>query len=148
MFEKIIGFFKLFLVFEAFLILSIVPKLYLIGIKSLRFITVIEFIYKTAMIVGMITFFAFLRTGESLVIGQIVALFIFMPIEYFMINRRILKENPFRETVMAVLPSVFVAIAILSPNWLWPVVFALLAVLVFWRTYLDSTYFNYKLLKE
>jgi len=147
-YEKIIDFFRLFLAFEAFLILSIVPKLYLNGIKSLKFITVIEFPYKSAMVVGMVAFFAVMRTGESLIIGQIAALLIFMPIEYFMINQRILKENPFRETIMAVLPSLFIAIAILSPFWVYAVIFVVVAALIFWRTYLNDKYFNYHLLKE
>ena len=147
-FEKIVVFYKLFLAFEALLILSIVPKIYLNGIKSLKFITVIEFIYKTGMIVGMLVFFVIWKSGESLVFGQIAALLIFMPVEYFVINQRILKENPFRETIMTVLPSLFVVAAILSPFWLWSLVFVLAAALVYWRTYLNDTYFNFQLLKE
>lgn len=147
-YEKIIEFFKLFLAFEALLILSIVPKIYLNGIKSLKFITVIEFIYKSAMIVGMLAFFIVLRTAESLILGQIAALLIFIPVEYFVINRRIIKENPFRETIMTVMPSLLVALAILTPPPVWPLVFTLLATLVYWHIYLNDTYFNYHLLKE
>ena len=50
-FVKMDTFFKLFLIFEAFLILSIVPKIYLNALKSFHFITSMELMYKSAIIV-------------------------------------------------------------------------------------------------
>jgi O-antigen/teichoic acid export membrane protein len=147
-FSKMIVFFKLFLVFEAFLILSIVPKYYLNAIKSLFFITWLELMYKSAIVIGMILFFSFVRTAESLIYGQILALIIFMPVEYYLVNKRIMKDNRVRETLLTMLPSVFIMGAILVSGWLWAVVAFLLAVGSFWMVYLKDKHFDSKLITE
>lgn len=145
---KMIGFFKLFMIFEVFLILSIVPKIYLNGIKELRFITSLEFMYKTGIIAGMVITFMISGTADSLIWGQIFALMIFMPIEYFLVNKRILFENSFRETIISQLPGIFVMIVILSTKLEYAVLSGLLAVLSYWFFYFRKKRFNPKLLME
>ena len=145
---KMIVFFKLFLVFEAFLILTIVPNLYLNAMKLLSFNTSLELMYRLAMIVIIIAFFSFWKTAESLIWGQIVALVIFMPVEYFLINKRILKENGFKETFLTSLPSVFIGGAILANDWIWSIVFFTLATLIYYFIYLKDKHFKRSLLTE
>jgi len=147
-YEKIASFFKLFIMFESFLILSIVPKLYLNGIKSLQFITSLELMFKSAIIIGMILFFILFNTGESLIWGQITALFIFMPVEYFLVNRKILKENSLRETLATILPSIFVCAAIISSGWFLTSAFVIFAVLLFWLIFYRDKHFDHHLLLE
>jgi O-antigen/teichoic acid export membrane protein len=145
---KLIFFFKLFLVFEAFLILSIVPNLYLNAIKSLSFSTALELMYKSAIIVSLVAFFSFWKTADSLIWGQIVALVIFMPVEYFLVNKRVLKENSFKETILTILPSVSIGGAILANDWIWSIVFFTLGVLFYYFIYLKDKHFNKSLLTE
>ncbi len=147
-FAKMIGFFYLFMVFETFMIMSIVPKLYLNALRSLSFITMLEFMYKTGIIIGMIVLFAMRGTGESLIWGQILAMIIFMPIEYYLVNKRVLKENTFRETVLNFLPPLAVSAAILANDWLLSAVFILFSVLLYWYTYIKDKNFDHKLLTE
>jgi O-antigen/teichoic acid export membrane protein len=147
-YQKIASFFELFIIFESFLILSIVPKLYLNGIKSLQFITSLELMFKSAIIIGMIIAFSLFNSGESLVWGQILALIIFMPVEYFLVNRKILKEDPVRETLTTILPSLSICAAILSTGWIWTLAFIILAILLFWRIYYRNKHFDYHLLVE
>jgi hypothetical protein len=145
---KMIGFFKLFLVFEAFLILSIVPKYYLNAIKSLFFITWLELMYKSAIVLGMVLLFYFVRTAESLIWGQILALIIFMPVEYYLVNKRILNDSMIRETFLTVIPSLLIMGAILVSGWLWSIMAFLLAAMIFWMVYLKDRHFNSKLITE
>jgi hypothetical protein len=147
-YDKMIGFFHLFLIFEAFLILSIVPKLYLNAIKSLTFITLLEFMYKTAIILSMIIFFFIFRTAESLIWGQIAALVIFMPVEYFLVNRKVLKENMFRETFLNMLPSFCILGVVLAPTTMYILVFGVSTALSYWLIYLRDKNFSLKLLTE
>ncbi len=144
---KMIGFFKLFLVFESMLVLAIVPKLYLNAIKSLTFITSLEFMYKTAIITGMIICFSIYGTAESLIFGQIAALVIFMPVEYYLVNKRELKANAFKESIINMLPSFCIMGAILTENW-WSWGLILLAVIAFVLAYLTPKNFKLKLLFE
>ncbi len=145
---KMVDFFRLFLVFEAFLILSVVPKYYLNAIRSLHFITLLELMYKSAIIVGMIACFYFYRSAGSLIWGQIIALIIFMPVEYMLINNRILKENWFKETILTSLPSVCIMGIILLPDRDASFIAFLLAALIFWMVYLKDRYFDIKLIRE
>lgn len=145
---KMILFFKLFLVFEAFLILSIVPNLYLNAIKSLSFNTGLELMYKSAIIVTMIGFFSYWNTAESLIWGQIAALFVFMPVEYFLVNKRVLEQNGFKETIFTMLPSVFISGAILANDWIWSIVFFTLGLLCYYFIYLKDKHFKRSLLTE
>lgn len=145
---KMMFFFKLFLVFEAFLILSIVPNLYLNATKSLSFSTGLELMYKSAIIVSMVAFFIYWKTADSLIWGQIAALILFMPVEYFLINKRILKENSLKETIFTMLPSVFISGAILANDWIWSIVFFSLGLLFYYFIYLKDKHFKRSLLTE
>ena len=145
---KINSFFELFMIFEVFLILSIVPNQYLNAIKSLSFSTALELMYKLGIIVSMILFFIYFQTAESLIWGQIAALVLFMPVEYFLINKRILKSNSFKESLGTLLPSVFISVSILSENWIWSSVFFSLACLCFYFVYAKDKHINRSLLTE
>jgi len=147
-YEKMIIFFRLFMAFEALLILSIVPKLYLNGIKALSLITGLEFMYKTAIIVAMLVFFSINRTAEALIWGQIVALLIFMPVEYLIVNKRILHENPLKEAILTMIPSLCIIGVIISNSLVWEMTFVLVALLSYWLIYLRDKYFDYKILIE
>mgnify|MGYP001766786848 CR=1 FL=1 len=145
---KMVVFFRLFLVFEAFLILSIVPKYYLNAIKSLHLITWLELMYKTAIIAGMIAVFFVAKTAESLIYGQILALIIFMPVEYFIVNKLVLHDNWLKETILTALPSVFILGAVISGTWYFSVIFLAVAIILFKLVYLDDKRFNKLLLTE
>lgn len=147
-YEKMIIFFRLFMAFEALLILSIVPKLYLNGIKTLSLITALEFMYKTAIIVAMIIYFSFNRTAEALIWGQIIALLIFMPVEYLIINKRILHENPLKEAILTMIPSLCIIGVIISRSLAWEMTFILVAVGSYWLIYLRDKFFDPKILTE
>ncbi|MBS3770357.1 MAG: oligosaccharide flippase family protein [Bacteroidales bacterium] len=147
-YSKMIGFFKLFLIFEAFLLMSIVPKLYLNAIRSLRFITSLEFMYKLGIIAGMVILFVFYKTAESLIWGQTIALVLFMPLEYYLVNKRILKQSTFKESFLTFLPTVMITGAILSSRWQITALFIVLGLLLYWFTYIKDKNFNFKLLAE
>jgi O-antigen/teichoic acid export membrane protein len=145
---KMADFFMLFLIFEAFLILSIVPKFYLNAIKSLHFITLLELLYKSGIIIGMIIVFYFMETAESLIYGQILALIIFMPVEYYLVNKKVLKDNMFKETFLTSLPSLFIMGAILLSAWYWSVAALIAAIVIFLLVYLKDEYFDRKIFLE
>jgi O-antigen/teichoic acid export membrane protein len=147
-FDKMIVFFKLFLVFEAFLILSIVPKYYLNAIKSLTFITWLELMYKSAIVVGMVVVFYIMRTAESLITGQIIALIIFMPVEYFFVNKRIRLGHGFKEVFLTSLPSLCIMGSILVHEWIWSISFLIMAIVIFILVYVNDKRFDIKLFKE
>lgn len=145
---KMVDFFRLFMIFEAFLVLSIVPKQYLNAIKSLSFITWLELVYKSAIIVGMVTTFFLLGTAEGLIWGQIIALIIFMPVEYYLINRKVLKDEPIRETILTSFPSLLMMAAILLSPWYLTFAAIILAVVMYWQVFIADEHFNVKLLAE
>jgi len=147
-FHNMIGFFYLFLVFEAFLILTIVPKFYLNGIKAMRLVTSMEFVYKASMIVGLCALFAIYGTAESLIWGQILALVITVPFTFALLNQSVLKENFWHETFLTMIPSAAVCMAILSDNWMFGLVFSIFAVLSFWFYYVRMKHFSLKHLLE
>jgi len=147
-YEKMIVFFKLFVAFEAVLILSIVPKLYLNGIKALSLITALELMYKSAIIIAMVIFFSIYRTAESIIWGQIVALLLFMPIEYLIVNRRILHKNPLKEGILTMIPSICLICVIASGPVMWKASFILLAFLSYWMIYISEKDFDIKILTE
>jgi O-antigen/teichoic acid export membrane protein len=147
-FGKMSSFFKLFLIFEAFLLMTIVPLFYLNAIKMLKFITSLELMYKTGVIIGLLVAFAIVPTGDSIIIGQIIALLVFIPVEYYYINKKILFSNSFRETVLTIIPSVMVSLAILLSQWYLTLVFILVAAAVFKFYFLNPKIFNRKLLME
>jgi O-antigen/teichoic acid export membrane protein len=145
-FAKLGPFFALFLMYEAMLILSIIPQFYLNGIRMLKFITLLEFMYKAGILVGMFVAFYFVPTGESLILGQVIALVVLMPVEYFLVNKKILHDHPFGETCIAMIPSLSITLMI----WLnlVPVTIGLvlLAASVYIVYYLKPSRFNLKLL--
>ncbi|MCF8228930.1 MAG: oligosaccharide flippase family protein [Bacteroidales bacterium] len=147
-FSKMIHFFELFMIFEAFMIMSIVPKLYLNAIRSLSFITLLELMYKSGIIIGMIILFSIYNTAESLIWGQIIALICFMPLEYYFVNKRIIRGNTFRETILNFLPPLMVMGAILSPGWQVKALFIVFTVLLYWIIYIRDKNFKPKLLAE
>ena len=147
-YAKMIGFFKLFMAFEALLIMSIVPKLYLNGIKALSLITGLELMYKTAIIIGMIIFFTVNRSAESLIWGQIVALILFMPLEYAIVNHRILKVNMFRECILSMIPSVCFIVFMLSGSPSMKAACLVLALFFYWLIFIRDRNFELKILTE
>lgn len=147
-YAKTIDLFQLFLIYEAFLILSIVPKLYLNGIKSLKFVTFLEFMFKFSLVIGMVIAFIIRPTAESLIWGQIISLIITMPIEYYLVNRKILHENYFEESFLTILPSICILFAIFVGNILITISMILLAIFIFWFYYFKKKKFNWHLLLE
>ncbi len=147
-YAKMIDFFKLFLIFEAFLVLAIVPKLYLNAIKSLSFITSLEFMYKTAIIVGMVLCFSWYGSAQSLIWGQNAAMIVFMPVMYYLVNKRALHSGIIKETFLNIVPSLAVMGAILSTSWMWIGAYLLLAIISFIFIYIRNKDFNLKLLFE
>lgn len=145
-FAKIDTFFALFLMYEALLILSIVPQFYLNGIKMLRMITFLELMYKLGILIGMVVAFSLVPTGESLLLGQIIALLLLMPVEYFVVNRKILHDRWFGETIIAVLPSFCIVILIYVHNLPLTLVLSVVAGAIFISYYLKSNRFQLKLL--
>jgi O-antigen/teichoic acid export membrane protein len=145
---KMIGFFRLFMIFEAFLILAIVPKFYLNAIRELAFNTILEFVTKSAVIIGMISSFLFFRSAESLIWGQVLALALSMPVIYYLINKRLLHEKPFRESILTQLPSLMVmGVLLTNLNYLSAILMTL-AALFFWAVYIKDKHFDIKLLTE
>jgi O-antigen/teichoic acid export membrane protein len=145
-FAKMGSFFALFLMYEAFLTLSIVPQFYLNGIRMLRFITALELLYKSGILIGMFAAFYLVPTGESLLLGQVIALMLLMPVEYFLVNKKILQDNPFGETVVTMIPSLCIALSICFN--LLPLTAGLVVIagLTFVNYYLKPSRFNLKIL--
>lgn len=147
-FDKMNEFFQLFLIFEAFLLLTIVPLFYLNAIKMLKFITSMELLYKSGVIVGLFVAFAIVPNGNSIIIGQIVALVLFIPLEYYFINRKVLFDHPIKESVITILPSLLVSLSIIFNDWYFNVFFFIIAALVFKLYFLNPKRFQFKLLLE
>lgn len=147
-FHKMGEYFRLFLIFEAFLVMTIVPLFYLNGIKMLKLITSLEFMYKVGVIVGMFIAFWILPTADSLIIGQIVALVVLIPLEYLIVNRKLLKDNWAKETFITILPSTLVSIIIVFDQIYITVGISILCALIFYGYYLSKKRFQLKLLLE
>lgn len=147
-FAKMGEYFKLFLVYEAFLIMTIVPLFYLNGLKMLRFITSLEFMYKMGILLGMVIAFWLVPTAESLIMGQIIALAIFIPLEYLLINRKLIKDHWFFEMALAMLPSFTVSAIILFDQTYLSIILSLVTVVLFYLYYLNPKRFHLKLLLE
>jgi len=147
-FAKMGGYFKLFLIFEAFLVMTIVPLFYLNGVKMLKFITSLEFMYKAGLIIGLIIGFAIDQRAESLIIGQFVALAILVPVEYFLINRKMIHDKWYNETIIAMLPSFMVSSIIIFDNIYLTMALTLLSIVTYYLYYLSKKRFNLKLLLD
>lgn len=145
-FAKMGSFFALFLMYESFLILSIIPQFYLNGIKMLRFITILEFMYKTGILVGMFVAFYITPTGESLLLGQVIALILLMPVEYFLVNRKIVHGSVFGETIITMLPSLCMTLIIYFNSLPVTAVLGVAGAVIFAVYYLKPHRFNLKLL--
>ncbi len=147
-FQKMGDYFRLFLIYEAFLVMTIVPLFYLNGLKLLKFITSLEFMYKIGILVGMVVSFWIFRTAQSLIIGQIVALSILIPIEYLLINQRLLKDHWMLETTVTMLPSFLISAIIIFDQIGITFGLGLITVLVYYLYYLNKKRFKIKLLLE
>ena len=147
-FAKMNDFFRLFLIFEAFLLMTIVPLFYLNAVKKLRFITLLELMYKTGVIIGLFVAFAIVPTGNSIIIGQIVALALLIPVEYFLINSTILRNNWFKETIVTMLPAVFISLIIMFSSWYMTLILSVMAFAIFKVYFLAKERFDIKLLLE
>lgn len=147
-FDKMSGFFKLFLIFEAFLLMTIVPLFYLNAIKLLKFITSLELMYKSGVIIGLLVAFTIIPTGNSIIIGQIIALLVLIPLEYFYINQKILFDNPLKESILTIIPSLMVSLAMICSQGYLTIIFILIAAVVFKLYFLNSKRFKLKLLLE
>jgi O-antigen/teichoic acid export membrane protein len=145
-FAKMGSFFALFLVYEAYLVLSIVPQFYLNGIRMLRFITMLELMYKSGILIGMFVAFALVPTGESLLLGQVIALMILMPLEYFLVNNKILHDHPVGESLVAIIPSFCIACIIYFNRVPLTIGLSVFAAFTFASYYLKPSRFNLKLL--
>ena len=145
---KMSEFFKLFLIFEAFLIMTIIPLFYLNAIKMLKFITSMELMYKSGVIIGLLVAFAIIPSGNSIIIGQIIALFVLIPVEYYFINKKILFDNTLKESILTIIPSTMVALVIIFSQGYLTILFILIAVVVFKLYFLNHKRFHYKLLME
>lgn len=145
-FPKIDSFFALFLAYEAMLILSIIPQFYLNGMRMLKFITGLELMYKTGILAGMFIAFTISPTGESLLLGQIAALVLFMPVEFFLVNRKVLRDNPLSETITTMIPSLCVVGLILAGMPLVTAGLAITGAVVFRLYYLRPSRFKFKML--
>ncbi len=147
-FGKMSKFFSLFLMLETFMVMTIVPLFYLNGMKMLKFITSLEIMYKFGAILGMFIMFFVLRAAESLIIGQLVAMVILVPVEYYLINRKILKSNMFGETIITILPSVLITLIIYFDQLHFTIGLSILSLLIFYWYYLNGKRFQLKLLLE
>ncbi|MDP2723542.1 MAG: oligosaccharide flippase family protein [Bacteroidales bacterium] len=147
-FQKMGGFFRLFLVYESFLLMTIVPLFYLNGMKWLKFITSLEFMYKVGIILGMVVAFWIIPTGKSLIIGQIIALALLIPVEYLLINKFLLKDHWLTETLITMLPSFLIAAIIFINNMYVTIGLALITIFVYYFYYLNPKRFKIKLLLE
>lgn len=147
-FNKMGDFFRLFLGFEAYLLMTIVPLFYLNAIKMLKFITLMELMYKTGIIAGLFIAFAIVPTGNSLIIGQYIALVILVPVEYYFINRKLLFDKWYNESLAAFVPTLCISLLVFWNSWYYMAGALLIAVLFFIKYYLNSTRFNLNLLKE
>lgn len=147
-FSKMNEFFKLFLIFEAFLLMTIVPLFYLNAVKMLKFITSMELLYKSGVIIGLFVAFAIVPTGNSIIIGQIIALILLIPLEYYFINRKVLFDSSFKESIITIIPSLLVSLSIIYSQWYWSILFFIIAAVVFKFYFLNSKRFQLKLLLE
>jgi O-antigen/teichoic acid export membrane protein len=147
-FDKMFGFFKLFMAFEAMLILAIIPKLYLNGMKALSLITSLEAMYKTAIIISMTLFFWIFKSADSLIWGQIVALVIFIPVEYYIVNNKVLGSNKIRETLLCMLPSYCFVLMIITGPFLYKAIFLVLMLTSYWFIFVKDRNFDYKIIME
>ncbi|MFA5418732.1 MAG: oligosaccharide flippase family protein [Bacteroidales bacterium] len=147
-FQKMGDFFRLFLIYESFLLMTIVPLFYLNGMKWLKFITSLEFMYKVGIILGMVVAFWIIPTGKSLIIGQIIALALLIPVEYMLINKFLLKDHWLMETLITMLPSFLIAITIFINNMYVSMSLGLITLFVYYFYYLNPKRFKMKLLLE
>ncbi len=147
-FHKMNEFFRLFLIFEAFLLLTIVPLFYLNAIKKLKFITLLELLYKSGVIVGLAVAFAVIPSGNSLIIGQIIALALLIPVEYYLINKRLLHDSWYKETFVTIIPTLLISLSIMLSLWYVTLVFVIMGVVVFKMYFLNKSRFDVKMLLE
>ena len=115
---------------------------------ALSLITGLEFMYKTAIIISMILFFSYAGTANSLIWGQLVALVVFMPVEYLIVNKRVLQSNTIKEGFLTMLPSLCVAMVLISQNVMLQALFLLAALLIYWFVYLKDKNFDLKIVTE
>lgn len=147
-YEKMSGFFQLFMAFEALFIMTILPKFYLNAVKSLSLITSLELIYKTALIIGMLIYFYIIPNAESLIYGQIIVLALFLPFQYFWINKEVLNFNWWKESLVNFIPSFLLVATILIPNLLVSYILAFLAIVSCLFIFGLNKNFNKKLIIE
>jgi O-antigen/teichoic acid export membrane protein len=145
---KLMPLMRLFLLFELFLILSIVPKMYLNALRHFRLITGLELLYKLGLILGMAIGFWAVGTAESLIIGQIVALLILLPVVFATIDRFVLRRGAIREALQPIVPCVFASLAILAPNGALSLVWGVCGAAAFWISYVRDGAFKFDLIIE
>jgi O-antigen/teichoic acid export membrane protein len=147
-FAKMGQFFRLFLGFEVYMLMTIVPLFYLNAIKMLKFITSMELMYKTGIIAGLFIAFAIVPTGDSLIIGQYIALVVLVPVEYYFINKKLLFDKWYNEALFAFVPALVVSLMVFWDSWYYTVIAIFIASVFFIKYYLNPSRFNLNLLKE
>ncbi len=141
-------FIELFILLEVFYVVSILPKFYLNGLSRLKLITSIELGYKTLGIISMLTFFYIMQTAESLIWGQIFSMMLTMPLEMYLVNRFVLHDTWWKESLLFVLPCfVLLGALIFLPSLYASAALGLVGILIF-GIYLKHPDFKVKLLLE
>ena len=114
----------------------------------LKFITSLELMYKSGVILGLLIGFAIYPSAESLIKGQIVALLILIPVEYYLINKKVLFTSWFNESIVTIIPSILISAIIFLSSWQSTLILTLVTVVVFKAYYLNRKRFNLRLLLE
>lgn len=103
-------FIKLFLYYNLFLLLNIVPYFFLNGAGEVKSNTVIEFILKASNIIGMI-FLHYLMGDEGLVWGLIISTAVITPIRIYYFMSVTSKQASLAKTILQIAPCLLIIIA-------------------------------------
>ncbi len=126
---------RLYLAFEAVVLLVIVPYHFFNGSYYVKMNSLFEMVLKSMSIIGMYSFYIFLGV-EGLLWALILVTIVNIPFQYFLFNRLILKEFRIREAFYPLLPALGIALLILSTSaWLNMVLLIYIVITFKWIYY-------------
>jgi hypothetical protein len=71
-----------------------------------------------------------------------------MPVEYYLVNKKVLKGDWLKETFLTSIPSLCVLGAVHFTGWFFSIVFFTAAALIFWFAYIKDSRFDINIINE
>ncbi len=141
------SFIKLFTLFELFFVYAIVPNYFLNAAGYERLYFKIVIFYCTTIILGMLAGYYINRTAEGILEGLTSGTAIAMFIQNIVIDKKVFKDEGFKDTLILFLPVLMIVLSILSGSLLFKSIFIMVSLISLYLVFIKYFKINLNLIK-